>query len=195
MAASWPGWQGGRRLLLPALHRKGIRQLHPHDCAWDPEVGRRASSAGISELFRSDWWKRLFYCSFSLLCVFISSRCNLAGVMLQLMALGIPDVMNFDFMSKPSPGKKQLLSYSCSEICVFVVVFYAVDLLVSLCPCFTQRPSALLWTIWSCWELWRGRTGRFSSLLWAKGWPASLWNPDMPRCNVLFCSAAMNDYF
>lgn len=25
--------------------------------------------------------------------------------MLQLMALGIPDVMNFDFMSKPSPGK------------------------------------------------------------------------------------------
>ncbi|XP_013890010.1 ATP-dependent RNA helicase DHX33 isoform X2 [Austrofundulus limnaeus] len=30
-------------------------------------------------------------------------RCNLAAVMLQLMALGIPDVMNFDFMSKPSP--------------------------------------------------------------------------------------------
>ncbi|XP_034462074.1 ATP-dependent RNA helicase DHX33 [Hippoglossus hippoglossus] len=30
-------------------------------------------------------------------------RCNLASVMLQLMALGIPDVMNFDFMSKPSP--------------------------------------------------------------------------------------------
>ncbi|XP_034540262.1 LOW QUALITY PROTEIN: ATP-dependent RNA helicase DHX33-like [Notolabrus celidotus] len=30
-------------------------------------------------------------------------RCNLAGVMLQLMALGVPDVMNFDFMSKPSP--------------------------------------------------------------------------------------------
>lgn len=25
--------------------------------------------------------------------------------MLQLMALGIPDVRNFDFMSKPSPGK------------------------------------------------------------------------------------------
>ncbi|TNM84696.1 hypothetical protein fugu_008874 [Takifugu bimaculatus] len=30
-------------------------------------------------------------------------RCNLAGVMLQLTALGIPDVMNFDFMSKPPP--------------------------------------------------------------------------------------------
>uniref|UniRef100_A0A8C7P5B5 RNA helicase n=1 Tax=Oncorhynchus mykiss TaxID=8022 RepID=A0A8C7P5B5_ONCMY len=29
--------------------------------------------------------------------------CNLASVMLQLLALGIPDVMNFDFMSKPSP--------------------------------------------------------------------------------------------
>ncbi|KAM4620774.1 ATP-dependent RNA helicase DHX33 [Polymixia lowei] len=30
-------------------------------------------------------------------------RCNLASVMLQLLALGIPDVVNFDFMSKPSP--------------------------------------------------------------------------------------------
>ncbi|XP_029956855.1 ATP-dependent RNA helicase DHX33 [Salarias fasciatus] len=30
-------------------------------------------------------------------------RCNLSGVILQLMALGIPDVTNFDFMSKPSP--------------------------------------------------------------------------------------------
>uniref|UniRef100_A0A8C7DL06 RNA helicase n=1 Tax=Oncorhynchus kisutch TaxID=8019 RepID=A0A8C7DL06_ONCKI len=29
--------------------------------------------------------------------------CNLASVMLQLLALGIPNVMNFDFMSKPSP--------------------------------------------------------------------------------------------
>lgn len=35
----------------------------------------------------------------------LTLRCNLAGVMLQLMALGIPDVTNFDFMSKPSPGK------------------------------------------------------------------------------------------
>lgn len=30
-------------------------------------------------------------------------RCNLASVMLQLMALGVPDVTHFDFMSKPSP--------------------------------------------------------------------------------------------
>ncbi|XP_072519799.1 ATP-dependent RNA helicase DHX33 [Salminus brasiliensis] len=30
-------------------------------------------------------------------------RCNLAGVVLQLLALGVPDVLNFDFMSKPSP--------------------------------------------------------------------------------------------
>ncbi|XP_061658731.1 ATP-dependent RNA helicase DHX33 [Syngnathoides biaculeatus] len=30
-------------------------------------------------------------------------RCNLASVMLQLMALGVQDVMNFDFISKPSP--------------------------------------------------------------------------------------------
>lgn len=33
-------------------------------------------------------------------------RCNLAGVILQLLALGVPDVLNFDFMSKPSPGKR-----------------------------------------------------------------------------------------
>ncbi|XP_056451575.1 ATP-dependent RNA helicase DHX33-like [Gadus chalcogrammus] len=31
-------------------------------------------------------------------------RCNLSGVILHLMALGIPDVLNFDFMSKPLPG-------------------------------------------------------------------------------------------
>ncbi|KAJ8266299.1 hypothetical protein GJAV_G00128830 [Gymnothorax javanicus] len=30
-------------------------------------------------------------------------RCNLASVMLQLLALRIPDVLNFDFVSKPSP--------------------------------------------------------------------------------------------
>lgn len=29
--------------------------------------------------------------------------------MLQLLALGIPDVLNFDFMSKPSPGKSNML--------------------------------------------------------------------------------------
>ncbi|XP_051750569.1 ATP-dependent RNA helicase DHX33-like [Ctenopharyngodon idella] len=29
-------------------------------------------------------------------------RCNLASVILQLLALGVPDVLNFDFMSKPS---------------------------------------------------------------------------------------------
>ncbi|KAI7813069.1 ATP-dependent RNA helicase DHX33 [Triplophysa rosa] len=30
-------------------------------------------------------------------------RCNLASVVLQLLALGVSDVLNFDFMSKPSP--------------------------------------------------------------------------------------------
>lgn len=43
------------------------------------------------------------YLSSSVLC-----RCNLAGVILQLLALGVPDVLNFDFMSKPSPGKGHL---------------------------------------------------------------------------------------
>ncbi|KAF4073032.1 hypothetical protein AMELA_G00254170 [Ameiurus melas] len=35
-------------------------------------------------------------------------RCNLAGVMLQLLALGVPDVLNFDFMSKPSPESMRM---------------------------------------------------------------------------------------
>lgn len=30
-------------------------------------------------------------------------RCNLSSVVLQLMALGITDVLTFDFMDKPSP--------------------------------------------------------------------------------------------
>lgn len=39
--------------------------------------------------------------------------------MLQLMALGIPDVANFDFMSKPSPGKvtaQQLMMNCCTVV-------------------------------------------------------------------------------
>jgi hypothetical protein len=30
-------------------------------------------------------------------------RCNLASVVLQLLAIGVPDVANFDFMDMPSP--------------------------------------------------------------------------------------------
>lgn len=32
-------------------------------------------------------------------------RCNLASVMLQLLAMKVPNVLTFDFMSKPSPGE------------------------------------------------------------------------------------------
>ncbi|XP_060768805.1 ATP-dependent RNA helicase DHX33 isoform X2 [Neoarius graeffei] len=35
-------------------------------------------------------------------------RCNLAGVILHLLALGVPDVLNFDFMSKPSPESMRI---------------------------------------------------------------------------------------
>ncbi|CAB1316859.1 unnamed protein product [Coregonus sp. 'balchen'] len=49
-------------------------------------------------------------------------RCNLASIMLQLLALGIPDVMNFDFTSKPSPGKQCVLQQS-QACCVFSVMF------------------------------------------------------------------------
>ncbi|XP_073874475.1 ATP-dependent RNA helicase DHX33 isoform X4 [Macaca fascicularis] len=33
-------------------------------------------------------------------------RCNLASVMLQLLAMKVPNVLTFDFMSKPSPGSR-----------------------------------------------------------------------------------------
>lgn len=55
----------------------------------------------------------------SAVCLCVRCRCNLAGVMLQLMALGIPDVANFDFMSKPSPGKvtaQQLMMNCCTVV-------------------------------------------------------------------------------
>lgn len=38
-------------------------------------------------------------------CFFCLCRCNLASVVLQLLALKIPNVLTFDFMSKPSPGE------------------------------------------------------------------------------------------
>lgn len=47
-------------------------------------------------------------------------RCNLAGVILQLLALGVPDVLNFDFMSKPSPGKSQLVFIYAKLLAPFV---------------------------------------------------------------------------
>ena len=34
-------------------------------------------------------------------------RCNLAAVLLQIMAMGIKDVHKFDFMNKPGPGEFQ----------------------------------------------------------------------------------------
>ena len=37
-----------------------------------------------------------------------SCRCNLASVMLQLLAMKVPNVLTFDFMSKPSPGEWSL---------------------------------------------------------------------------------------
>jgi len=40
----------------------------------------------------------LFVVKLILLC-----RCNLASVVLQLLAIGITNVVDFDFMDKPSP--------------------------------------------------------------------------------------------
>jgi hypothetical protein len=33
----------------------------------------------------------------------VFNRCNLSNVVLQLLAIGVPDVANFDFMDIPSP--------------------------------------------------------------------------------------------
>ncbi|XP_059405372.1 ATP-dependent RNA helicase DHX33 [Carassius carassius] len=46
-------------------------------------------------------------------------RCNLASVILQLLALGVPDVLNFDFMSKPSP---ESLRTAVEQLCILGAV-------------------------------------------------------------------------
>ena len=38
-------------------------------------------------------------------------RCNLASVALQLIAMGISDVLSFDFMDKPSPDVRCIYRY------------------------------------------------------------------------------------
>ena len=39
------------------------------------------------------------------------SRCNLSSVVLQMLAMGIKDVVNFDFMDQPSPQVRRDLFY------------------------------------------------------------------------------------
>ncbi|XP_023581656.1 putative ATP-dependent RNA helicase DHX33, partial [Trichechus manatus latirostris] len=48
-------------------------------------------------------------------------RCNLASVMLQLLAMKVPDVLTFDFMSKPSP------EFHCTEEILTIVSLLSVD--------------------------------------------------------------------
>uniref|UniRef100_A0A8C2C307 RNA helicase n=1 Tax=Cyprinus carpio TaxID=7962 RepID=A0A8C2C307_CYPCA len=69
-------------------------------------------------------------------------RCNLASVILQLLALGVPDVLNFDFMSKPSP---ESLRTAVEQLCILGAVDRKDDH-VSLTPlgkkmaCFPLEP-------------------------------------------------------
>ncbi|KAI2665083.1 ATP-dependent RNA helicase DHX33 [Labeo rohita] len=69
-------------------------------------------------------------------------RCNLASVILQLLALGVPDVLNFDFMSKPSP---ESLRTAVEQLCILGAVDRKDDQ-VSLTPlgkkmaCFPLEP-------------------------------------------------------
>ena len=79
----------------PCLRSRGTDgPLHIHT-PHEAQCNALSPSHVLIYLGQCDWSA----CGFCVRC-----RCNLAGVMLQLMALGIPDVMNFDFMSKPSPG-------------------------------------------------------------------------------------------
>ena len=72
------------------------RSLRP--CHWwlcQKYRGWLQSFCCISVHLGTDEW--LAFCVIYAFC-----RCNLASVVLQLLALGIPDVVGFDFMDKPS---------------------------------------------------------------------------------------------
>ena len=47
-------------------------------------------------------WRNVDLC-LSLFACYSVTRCSLSSVVLQLLALGVPDVPNFDFMDKPTP--------------------------------------------------------------------------------------------
>nr|XP_021326722.1 putative ATP-dependent RNA helicase DHX33 [Danio rerio] len=78
-------------------------------------------------------------CQLYSLCV---CRCNLASVVLQLLALGVPDVLNFDFVSKPSP---ESMRTAVEQLCILGAVDRKDDH-VSLTPlgkkmaCFPLEP-------------------------------------------------------
>ncbi|RXN38464.1 ATP-dependent RNA helicase DHX33 [Labeo rohita] len=73
---------------------------------------------------------------------YLQAACNLASVILQLLALGVPDVLNFDFMSKPSP---ESLRTAVEQLCILGAVDRKDDQ-VSLTPlgkkmaCFPLEP-------------------------------------------------------
>lgn len=61
-------------------------------------------------------------------CYCIYTRSNLASILLQLYALGIDDVMKFDFMNKPSievidPLFRRLLHFWCAIWCLMLLSF------------------------------------------------------------------------
>ncbi|RXN28687.1 ATP-dependent RNA helicase DHX33 [Labeo rohita] len=74
--------------------------------------------------------------------LYTEEECNLASVILQLLALGVPDVLNFDFMSKPSP---ESLRTAVEQLCILGAVDRKDDQ-VSLTPlgkkmaCFPLEP-------------------------------------------------------
>lgn len=117
-------WQRGQWHLLPAVHRGWVWEIWEDDHAGDPKVGPRCPCTpaicppiSLSCLLRSSQ-----SCVLTLLSGWLwptgwrtkaseqrtsltLHRCNLASVMLQLLAMKVPNVLTFDFMSKPSPGE------------------------------------------------------------------------------------------
>lgn len=111
-------------------------------------------------------------------------RCNLTAVVLQLLALGIPDILNFDFMSKPSP---EALRTAVEQLCILGAVDRRDDR-VSLTPlgkkmaCFPLEPrfskTLLISPEFSCTE----EILTFISLLSVD---SVLYNPPARRDDVL----------
>uniref|UniRef100_A0A5G2QIW7 RNA helicase n=1 Tax=Sus scrofa TaxID=9823 RepID=A0A5G2QIW7_PIG len=92
-AARLPGGSEDSGLEVLAVQRVSKTQ------AWQ-RTGRagREDSGVCYRLYTEDEFEK-----FDKMTVPEIQRCNLASVMLQLLAMRVPDVLTFDFMSKPSP--------------------------------------------------------------------------------------------
>ena len=94
------------------------------------------------------------------LIIFCLNRCNLASVVLQLMAMGISDVPSFDFMNKPAPevGSCLLVSPNAAvkkKIQIFellnIMQLYNIWILKNLK---LKRKWSQFYSFWPNYEIW-----------------------------------------